>query len=257
MLTWNWGPCRHRSRKLEEIDKPDTPEETIARVFEFLAFLNGGIGGTRVILNFLKEASQNWPAHRTITLLELRCGRGDLSAAIVRWARKKKIDVRILAIDDCPAVVSLAKEYYGSYKEITFDNRLLSDPRFLEAQKFDYVISASALHSVETTEAIRLLKMANMLAKRGVVFGDWLRDIRAWLWMQIFPRFWEEPAIKHDAALAIKKGFTPFELKKMAKEAGVEYLTTKLHFGYRFSLSGERALAFSSVIIPVPGLAGA
>ncbi len=257
MLTWNWGPCHVRPRTLEEIDKPDTPEESLLRVFDFWGFLNGALGGHRVILNFLREASSHWPANRPISILELRCGRGDLSAAIVRWARKKKIEVRILAVDECPSVVNLAKEYHESYREITFDSRLLSDPCFLEAQQFDYVVTASALHSFESTEAVRLLKIANLLAKRGLICCDWLRDIRAWGWMQIFSRFWAEAVVLHDAPLAVRKGFTSAEIKKMAQQAGVEYAGLKLHFGYRFSLSGERALALSPELLTIPGFARA
>jgi len=158
MLTLNLGPCRRRARALEEIDNPTPMWIAWSEPSPFFGFLNGGLGGNRVILNFIKAASSTWTPFRPITFLELRCGRGDLSANLVRWAKAKGFDVRVFSVDECPAVVELARDYYGSIPEITFDVRFLTDPRFLEAQQFDYVISSSVLHTLDTESAVRVLK---------------------------------------------------------------------------------------------------
>ncbi len=257
MFTLNFGPCRRRARALEEIDKPDTSSEQLERAFDFFGFLNGGLGGNRVILNFLKSASESWTTYRPVTFLELRCGRGDLSMSLVRWAKSKGFEVRILAIDECPAVIKLAREHYGSVPEIAFDVRFLSDSRFLEAQQFDYVISSSLLHTLEGPAAVRALKTANLLARRGIVFSDWMRDIRAWFWMQALSRFWGDDFVIHDGLLAIRKGFTIGELEHLAAQAQLEYLQIRRHLGYRFSVAGERALVLSRKAAAVPGLASA
>jgi 2-polyprenyl-3-methyl-5-hydroxy-6-metoxy-1,4-benzoquinol methylase len=177
--------------------------------------------------------------------------------SIVRWAKSKGFEVRILAVDECPSVINLARDHYGSVSEITFDVRFLTDPRFLEAQQFDYVISSSMLHTLEGPAAVRALKTANLLARRGIVFSDWMRDIRAWLWMQALARFWGDDFVIHDGLLAIRKGFTVTELRHLTHEAQLEYLEIRRHLGYRFSVAGERALVLSRKAASVPGLASA
>lgn len=257
MFTLNFGPCRRRSHALQEIDKPDTEMDQLERAFEFFGFLNGGLGGNRVILNFLKAASVSWPERRTMTFLELRCGRGDLSASVVRWAHSRKINVQILAVDECPSVIELAKSHHGNISEITFDIRYLTDPRFLEAQQFDYVISSSVLHALDSADVIKALKTSNLLAKRGLVFSDWLRDMRAWMWMQALSRFWGDEIVIHDGLLGIRKGFTMTELEHLARSAGLDFVALRRHLGYRFSLAGERGLVLSPKMLSNPRFAGA
>lgn len=256
MITLNIGPCRRRARAPEEIEKPDTPLEDLGRAYDFFGFLNGGLGGHRVVMNFLKDVSKNWATDRPVSILELRCGRGDLSATLVRWARSKGQEIRVLAVDECPSVIELARDYHGSIKEITFDVRYMNDARFLEAQQFDYVISSSALHTMDMDQAVKLLKIANLLAKRGIVFSDWLRDLRAWLWMQALARFWGDDVVVHDGLLSIRKGFTPLEVTRMAAQAGLDYARVSTHLGYRFSVAGERGLVLSPALAPYAPLAG-
>lgn len=215
------------------------------------------MGGNQIVLGFLSEFSENWLPGVPVTVLDLRCGRGDLSWAIVKWARQKKFDVQILAVDHSQAVIEMARQYHPKCQELVFDVRQLNDPSFLQAQQFDYVICSLGLHHEDDVQAVGFLKMVNRLAKRGVIICDWLRDMRAWAYVSVLSRLWREPAVQHDAPLFVRKGFTPKEVRHLAKKAEVDYLRVRDHFGYRFSLAGERALVLAKEMRPIRGLAGA
>ena len=40
--------------------------------------------------------------------------------------------------------------------------------------------------------------------------------------------------------LSGRKGFRVREIEAAAREAGVDYLTARVHFGHRFTLAGEK-----------------
>ena len=239
--TFSFGPCAKRSPKPEPIELPDLPEEDLEKSLSFIEMLNHWTGGNEIILNFFEHSARRWATAETISILEIGCLRGELSRTLTDWFRMRKIGVRIFSIDENPRLIEMARKKSMGYNEITHDTKSLRDPQFLHAQQFDYVISAQALHREKTADAILYLKKMNFLARRGLIISDWTRDIRALTWMTVFSWFVRNDAIQAGAQLAIKKGFSNKEIKKMSKEAGVEYLEHHLHFGYRFSLCGERA----------------
>ena len=256
MITWNIGPCAKRSRRCEAIDQPDLDDESTQQLYEFMRVVNNRLGTPGIILNFLKDCSTRWLENRPITLLDMRCGRGDTAMAIARWGRQKKIDLRIFAVDPRPSVVKLARRHCEEYKEITIESRDYDDPQFLHAQQFDYVISALTLHRFSQEESLVYLKKINLLAKRGIIVIDWLRDLRAYLWMKVVTHLWEDEVIRQDGPLAIQKGLPPKEVRAMIKQAEIEYALLRIHFGYRFSIAGERALAQVPQFQPLTSLAG-
>jgi hypothetical protein len=123
------------------------------------------------------------------------------------------------------------------------------------AQQFDYVVSSLALHRESTVDAQLMIKRINLLAKRGILISDWLRDVRALLWVTMFSYFTRDQNVRYSAQVAIKKGFTMNEIRGLAKGAALNYATLQKNFGYRFSLAGERGLVTSPQFVPVTGLA--
>jgi hypothetical protein len=255
MPTLNFGPCARRSTALEPIEHLDLPTEDLFRALSFVEMVSHWTGGNELVINFLDDCVSRMQSPVSLSLLEVGCLRGELAHAIVDWARLKKIDIRILAIDDNPRFIDMARERSLGYKEITFDVRSLHDPVFLQAQQFDYTISVHLLHRERTPEATFLLKKMNFLSKRGLMACDWVRDLRAYLWMAAFSSFVRNESIRSGARLSIRKGYTLNEVRRMAKEAGVDYLPLTVNFGYRFTLAGERGLLFQPKLVAVPGLA--
>jgi 2-polyprenyl-3-methyl-5-hydroxy-6-metoxy-1,4-benzoquinol methylase len=255
MPTLSFGPCARRSFALEPIEEPSISDKELNRLLSFIDVLNHWTGGNDIALRFLESCAERWLPGDTITFLDVGCLRGDLSRSLVDWGRTNKINMRVLAIDHNPRFIELAKTLSLGYPEITFDARRLDDPVFLLAQQFDYVVSLLALHRESNTDARAMLKKISMLAKRGVMVNDWLRDLRALLWVSVFSWFTRDDAIRYGAQVAIKKGFTMSEVKKMADDAGLAYMSLQKNFGYRFTLAGERGLVSSPRLVSVPGLA--
>lgn len=256
MFTWNLGPCAKRSQKMEWVDAPDVSDEDLSCYFDFHHFLGRRLGGYGAVAAFLEACSARWEPGQPISILDLRCGRGDLDRAIVQWGRRRKADIHVLAVDRYENVIQMAREHHGALKEIVFETRDLRDPLFLQAQQFDYVIASHIFHLEKDEHLLSLLKMVNRLAKRGIFVLDWLRDVRGWWWMKGLSRLWGCELVLHDAPLSIERGFLVKEWEALAKDAGLEYARSQKHLGYRLSLSGERGLVLARAYQPQRGLAG-
>lgn len=237
------------------MESPSTSDDDLTELFDYADVLGKITGEYRALQHFMQSCSTNWVKGMTVSVLDLRCGRGEASRHLVRWARKKGWDLRILAVDSFGRIVQMARERQQGYPEISFDVRDLNDSRFLQAQQFDYVISSMSLHH-EPDDRVRLmLKTANRLARRGIFIMDWLRDIRVRWAIAWLASLYKSETLSHDAPLAIEKGFSMKELVKLAKDLGLDYAVIRRHFGYRFSLSGERGLVVDPQLASTP-LAG-
>ena len=256
-MIWNRGSFAQRSTMKEPIDDPNISDRDLNRLFDFHAFCGRRLGGDKIILERFEDWAERWMPQAPITILELHCGRGDLSRAIVRWARRNNIDVQLLGVDFSERAIHLAREHHHGFKELVFETKNPKDSFFFHAQQFDYVISSLALHRADGDDAvIAQLKTMNLLAKRGVIVCDWLRDPRAVAWMGFAGKFFRNAAVSAEISAAIHRGFTVDEIASLAEKAGLNYARVQKHFGYRFSLSGERGVVLSPQLNPWARFAG-
>jgi|GEM_PF-4368896 len=245
-----------RSAQLKYIDTPTITDEELLSYYRFLSKADALSAAHRSTLHFLSRASRLWLEGQKISILDMYCGRGDLSKRILQWSKKRGWDVEILAVEKYNRIIELAKSHVGRPRSISFAVKDFTDTAFLKAQQFDYVVSSLSLHSLPDSQAVSFLKRVSVLAKRGFIISDWIRNPLAYWGLRGVTQFWSEKTIQHDAPLAVKKGFTLKEVESLIKEARLEGVTIQAHFGFRFSISHERALALSPQLVPRAGLVG-
>jgi len=254
-MIWPLGRLPQRSTALERIDSADVTDVELSALLDFHDTFSRWTFGRGVVLGFLGDASRRWTG--PITILDMACGRGDLSRSVARWAKAAGADVRIHGVDRSAGVIQMAREHNRAFREITFETRDLNDPFFLQAQQFDYVVSERGLHREGDDRTALFLKIANRMAKRGLVVTDWIRDARPAFIAETVARFWKNDAVTHDARVSIERGFRYREAQALRKAAGLDFARLSRHVGYRFSVAGERGLAIDRAFAPVTGLAGA
>ncbi|MCB4757532.1 MAG: methyltransferase domain-containing protein [Elusimicrobia bacterium] len=241
---------------MDDSSADELTEYQLTCLMDFLGFLDGRLGGHRVVFHFLNEWRSRWMPGERIQILNLHCGRGDLARAVAEWARSKKLDVQIFAVDPREALIQMARERHGKCREISFDVRAFTHADFLQAQQCDYVVSSGPLHHLTADQIPAFLKSVNLLSKRGFIVSDWLRDLRGYLWVAFFSHMWGDPAIRERALGTIQAGFTLGEAKRLLKQADLGFANVETFFGYRFSIAGERRLVMSPKLSPLPRLAG-
>jgi ubiquinone/menaquinone biosynthesis C-methylase UbiE len=215
------GRLKTRSEELELLDVETPPRRELARVAAFLAFVNAWLGGTNAVVRRLKEM------RRVVTVLDVGAGAADIPLALAR----RFPGVKPIAIDLSPAMLSLAE----GLPRVRGDGRRLP----FRDQSVDVVISTHLFHHLGDAEIVLALREFDRVARHGIIVNDLLRSRRAVLWIRLFS-LWANRYTRFDGPISVKRGFTVLEIDALARRAGLYWLWTRVHFGHRFTLAGER-----------------
>src|SRR5690242_8602100 len=91
-------------------------EESLADV----ARLNALFGGRFLSVWHVKRLITALPPKRPVTVLDVGTGSADLPIALVRWARRARRAIRVVALDRDPATLAIARRATARYPEIAF-----------------------------------------------------------------------------------------------------------------------------------------
>lgn len=221
-------PERHRG--VEFLDQPDVDPRIRRRSHRDIALSNRLFGGMHAALTELELALE--PGSRSVSVLDVGTGTGDIPARFAQRASRRGADVRILGVDDHRELVAATRDW----PVVPVCADALSLP-FADGS-VDIVCCSQTLHHFIETDALRLVREMNRVARQRVVIAD-LR--RSWvavaaLWTLSFPlRF--HPVSRHDGVVSILRGFTRAELSRLVHDAvGVEP-RVRYRFAYRITAS--------------------
>ncbi|MBV9080888.1 MAG: methyltransferase domain-containing protein [Elusimicrobia bacterium] len=247
-----------RSAEIERLDSHDATDAELDQILDFHHLVGRATGGYSIVVRFLRAAiARSTESSAPVSVLDLGCGRGDLARAIAEWGHLRGVEIRVHGTDKYGRLIQMARARHKRSADLTFETRDLNDPFFLQAQQFDFVVSEMALHREDDARTALFLKTANRLARRGLIIVDWMRDRRALMWVGMLARLGRPEIVRRDARTAVERGFSLEEADKLRESAGLEFAAVRAHVGYRFSISGERALALRPALSPVTGLLGA
>src|SRR3954469_20769072 len=97
-----------RIRQHEWMDAPDADPVEIERSLRFIRRINRLLRYTQSTIKHLDRFSQSWKPGERITMIDFATGSADVPRAILRWATRRGLDVRITAIDFHAATARLA-----------------------------------------------------------------------------------------------------------------------------------------------------
>jgi SAM-dependent methyltransferase len=232
--------ARQRLRVREWMDEPDADPGEIRRSLRFIRRINRLLGYTRATLRHLEQFSRHWRPGQRIDLIDFATGSADIPRAILKWARPRGFDVRIVGVDlhfqtAHTAAHPARSDEPGCLRIVQADVlRLPFDPG-----SFDYALTAMFLHHLDDDAAVAVLAAMNKVARRGIIAADLLRDRRAYRWIRLLSRF-STPMVRHDGPASVAQAFTRPEVMALRDRAGLEYAKYCDHFGHRFVLAGEK-----------------
>lgn len=234
MLDW-----LHNRRKpqAEWMDRPDVDPFELRNSLRFIRRINRFLGYTRSIVGHFDRLSRTWRRGERIDVIDIGTGSADIPLALLGWAGRRGIDLRIVAVDLHPVTVRAAAGAAGHPRLRVVQADAFELP--FEPLSFDYALSAMFLHHLDGAEMVRLLKVMDGLARRGLVLADLLRHRRAYAWIRLLT-LGCSPMIRHDAAASVAQALTRAEVLNLRSAAGVDYLRYHRHFGHRFVLAGQR-----------------
>ena len=212
---------RTRSTRRELLDDYTPPPEELAKVARYLAFVNRWLGGTLAVASHLRCVDDR------ATVLDVGAGAGDLARDLAR----RRPNLRPLVLDASRAMLSFA----------TGLPRIIGDGRSLPLgdRSVDFVVATHFFHHLTDEEAVATLREFDRVARRGIIVNDLIRSRTALFWIRLFTLF-ANRYVRVDGPLSVRRGFTLVEARTLAERAGLPWLRVQTHFGYRFTLAGER-----------------
>ncbi len=229
-----------RALQPERMDIEPLDEATTRRILSALEHVNAWLGGVHATLSVLETFSRRWHPGERIRFIDWGTGSADIPRAIVRWCRRRGYQAEVVGIDRNAPIVAYAREACRDYPEITLlqtNAKDYPDPK----EPFDYALSSLCLHHMSNADVVQLLRRSDRIAARGVIMNDLKRSARAWAWIWGLTRLLRaHPIVRNDAPLSVRNAFTKQELEFLARQAGLPYMRVRTHFGYRFTLAGEK-----------------
>src|SRR3989338_3240623 len=160
-----------RSDQPEIMDSFACSKEDLAGALRFLKITNRFLGGIQILIRHLEKFSRAWRREVTIRILDAGCGLGDMSLAILDWAKRKSFSVEITAVEMIPAIARLARNYAEGNPRLKIIEENVLNGHSLQGT-FDYFFSNLFLHHIPQDRQVEALKKLDRLACRGMILSD-------------------------------------------------------------------------------------
>lgn len=226
---------KFRSHQPEIMDDLQLQGEPMKVLLDDLKVVNTWLGGKTITLDGIEQLLGKFDKSKSITVLDVGCGDGEMLRQCAQWASKRQIELHIIGIDANPHILN---EAINRSKHVTQSNftvmDILSEKKKLP--KFDIALCTLFIHHLSETEIIQLLKRLTSEAKVGVVINDLHRSRWAFWLFRIFSLvFLKTKIAKHDGLVSVARGFKQEELKQFSKKIEGEHrIQWKWAFRYQW-----------------------
>ncbi len=201
----------------ELLDDPDADPGTVATSLGNIARANRWFGGRAAVRYGLARLLDGVPPGRTLSLLDIGTGSGDLPRDAMRWAAGRGLVIAPFGLERSRTAAGLAgaaavPTAVGCAGALPFADRT-----------FDLVLMSQVAHHLAADAAVELFRAAARVARVGVVVADLRRARLAQLLFEVGARLLRfDRVTRVDGVTSIARGYSPAELGALAARAGVD-----------------------------------
>ena len=222
-----------RRRGIEYLDEPGVDPALVRRSLADVARANSLFGGRRAVLAELDRVFTSKPSSgRTLTLLDVGTGAGDIPARAARLAERRGVTLTTVGLDESETLAAATRGLLTA----TVRGNALALP--FADRSVDLVTCSQLLHHFPDPAASRVIAEMDRVARLRVIISD-LR--RSWLaaggiWLASFPlRF--HPVSRHDGVVSVMRGYTAGELSTLVSRSVGTVPTVRRRLGFRVTAS--------------------
>lgn len=222
-----------RAARSELIDRGGHDPGELSRSLDHVAAVNRFLGGDRALRRHLSPLRTTRPDAR---VLDVGTGNGRVLASILRWARRGGARWRGVGLELSPEMLAAAGPA-GAPALVRGDG--LSLP-FADAS-FDAVLCTLTLHHFRDDTAADLVAEMARVSRGVVVVNDLERCLPNYMAARLLAvTWWRGNALtRHDGPLSVLRGWTPGELERIARAAGLEGARVVRRFPFRLILEAR------------------
>ena len=212
----------HRSSEMEIMDDFTMEGALFRDTLDKLEIINRFLGGNSVTINGLKKLLKNQSKNKTITIVDLGCGNGDILRDVAKFGRKNNYSFKLIGIDANLAAIEYAKELSKEYSELSFKTIDILSEDF-KKQSYDVVLCTLFLHHFKNEELIPFLKTITNKAKIGVVVNDLHRHKLAYYLFKLIGVFIKNKMVRQDGLTSVLRAFKKKDLENISKKIKVHF----------------------------------
>ena len=232
-----------RNRQPELMDQPGLDEGLHAHALKSLSRINWISRTSAMIWRPIRKLALEANPSRTLRILDVACGGGDVAIGLARRAGRAGIKVQVDGCDINPVAVEHARgnALRAGVSQVGFfvhDALMTALP-----DGYDVVTCSLFLHHLDDLDAERMLRSMGAAAGQMVVASDLLRNRLAYLMAVVACRVLTRSPIVHvDGPLSVAAAFTVDEARALAERAGLSGATFTRYFPERFLFVWRRPL---------------
>lgn len=215
------------------MDDPSIGEDDFCCALRELELINRTLGGYRPTLAGIAALLPEELSD--VTLLDVGCGGGDVTREAVRWARRRKLRLRVRAIDISPPAVEYTRRESRAFPEIQPELENIFDLPAVPSH--DVVHASLVMHHFRGGDAAGALRRMYDLARLGVVINDLHRHPFAYHSIRgLTGLFSRSRLIRNDAPLSVLRAFVRDEWNQLAADAGLPRPEIRWRWAFRWQV---------------------
>ena len=222
-----------RAQAEEKMDADDLPADTYAAVVADLARVNTVTLAARPTLAFLDRALAG---RKTLKLLDVGFGDGDMLRRIARWAKRRGVAAELVGIDLNPRSEIAARAHSPAGLPIDWRTGDYAD---CAGEAWDVVISSLVAHHMSRDQLVAFLRFMEAESASGWLVNDLHRHRFAHAGFPLLAALarWH-PIVRHDGTLSIARSYRPGEWPPLLAAAGIT--DARVFRAFPFRLCVER-----------------
>ncbi len=201
-----------------------------------LETINRLLGGNAVTINGVKKLIKDKPKDKTITIIDLGCGHGDILRDVAKFGRSNGHTFQLIGIDANQDAIDYANELSEGFPELSFQKVDIFSKEF-EELKYDIVLCTLFAHHFKGDELTSFLKTTVENARIGVVVNDLHRNKLAYYLFKIIGFFVKNEMVRQDGLTSILRAFKREDLEQISNQLKVKTsIQWKWAFRYQWIL---------------------
>jgi SAM-dependent methyltransferase len=226
-------PLRARAARSERMDGA-VPEAELAGAYRRLRLLNRLFAAAAPIRFGVERLWRDAGRPGRLTVLDVGAGSGDVNRALLRWADRNRVDLRIRLVDIREEACREARRLFRGEDRVEVTRR---DLFALPEREADIVTATQFVHHFGPDELPGVLRRMLDASRIGVVVGDLRRHIVPWAAVWLTARLLtRNRCIREDAPLSVARGFRDGDWDRLAGEGGFRELRYWRKAPYRYAV---------------------
>jgi 2-polyprenyl-3-methyl-5-hydroxy-6-metoxy-1,4-benzoquinol methylase len=214
---------KNRSKEIEIMDDLDMSGELLINSLDRIANINKWLGGNKIIISGLKTILKTQSKDKTISIVDLGCGNGDMLRKVAEFGRENGYKFELLGIDANQATIDYAIQLSADFPEITYSKEdVLSDD--FEVHRYDIAMCTLFLHHFDDDVALNFVQTLLKNAKVGVLINDLHRHKLAYYLFNIITSGIKNKMTRVDGLTSILRAFKRKDLERFSKQ--INYKST-------------------------------